>query len=312
MGKRKKGNPLNGWLILDKPLGLTSTQALGKARRILDAQKAGHAGTLDPLATGILPLAFGEATKTIPFVQDAEKVYRFRVKWGEATNTDDTEGEVIETSDHRPSKEDILNLLPSYTGIIQQIPPQFSAIKVDGQRAYALARKGEDVEIQSRKVTIYTLDLIEINEDSAVFECECAKGTYVRSLARDMGQDLGCFGHITELRRLAVGFFDESEAISLDELQKMVHDAPPEEALLPVEAPLDDIPALYLTESEANRLRHGQSVVLFSKDGQNRLNAAGLDPHSDNGTVLARTEAKPVALVELNGVEVKPVRVLNV
>ena len=313
MGRRKKGDPISGWLILDKDIGMTSTQALGKARRILNAQKAGHAGTLDPLATGILPLAFGEATKTVPYMQDATKVYTFTIAWGAATNTDDLEGEVIETSDIRPDKNSILEALKSYEGVIDQIPPKFSAIKIDGQRAYALARKGEDVKIEPRKVTIYDLSLIEHDTDTATFECECSKGTYIRSLARDIGQDLGCFGHISMLKRLSVGVFCEKDAISLDELQKIVHSASPTEALLPVEASLDDIPALFLNDDEASRLRNGQSVVLFSKDGQNRMHAAGLDSKVEKNTViLTRNDDKPIALAEVTGAEVKPIRVLNV
>ena len=313
MGRRKKGDPINGWLILDKPLEMSSTQALAKARYILNARKAGHAGTLDPMATGVLPLAFGEATKTVAFMQDASKTYRFTVTWGVQTNTDDTEGEAIETSDLRPSEDDIIDLLQNYQGVISQTPPQFSAIKIDGQRAYAMARKGEDVKIASREVTIYDLELTEYSDDYAIFECECSKGTYVRSLARDMGRDLGCFGHISELRRIAVGVFDENDAISLDELSEMMHSAPEHEVLLPVEAPLDDIPALFMTDDEALRLRSGQSVVLFSKDGQNRMNAAGLDATKEKETiVLTLSDHKPICLAEVTGAEIKPKRVLNI
>lgn len=313
MGRsRKKGNPVNGWLVLDKPLGLSSTQALSKARYLLNARKAGHAGTLDPLATGVLPLAFGEATKTVPYCQDAAKTYEFTVKWGAATNTDDSEGEIIERSATRPSKEDVLAVMQNYIGQIAQVPPQFSAIKIDGQRAYALARKGEDVEIAARDITVYRLDLLSFSAEQAEFECYCSKGTYIRSLARDIGRELGCLGHIIQLRRTAVGQFDEKSAISLDELEKMVQSAPIEDVLLPVEAPLDDIPALVLTDSEATRLKNGQSVALFSKDGQTRMQQAGLDPKSANSTILVRTHRKPIALANIKGVEVSPVRVLNV
>lgn len=313
MGRtRKKGNPVNGWLVLDKPEGISSTQALGKARHLLNARKAGHAGTLDPLATGILPLAFGEATKTVPYCQDAEKTYQFTVKWGASTNTDDSEGEITKTSDARPTKEQLLAVMQNYTGQIEQVPPQFSAIKIDGQRAYALARKGEDVEIDARKVIVYQLDLLSFSEGEARFECQCSKGTYIRSLARDMGDDLGCFGHIIQLRRTAVGSFDEKSAISLDKLQEMIETAPVEDVLLPVEAPLDDIPALILTDSEAMRLKNGQSVALFSKDGQSRLQNAGLDPKTADSTILVRTHRKPIALAHVKGVEVSPIRILNI
>lgn len=310
---KNKGTPLNGWLILDKPEGLTSTQALGKARRILDARKVGHAGTLDPLATGVLPLAFGEATKTVPYMQDASKTYEFTVTWGAETNTDDCEGEITQTSDTRPKESDILQALSSFQGEIEQTPPQYSAIKIDGQRAYKLARAGEDVDIPPRKVFVYDLQVISLSMEEVTFTCTCSKGTYIRSIARDLGRKLECLGHISQLRRTAVGIFDENAAISLDELQEIVHSATPTEALLPVEAPLDDIPALFLTEPEASRLRHGQSIVLFSKDAQNRMNAAGLDAKREKNTVvLVRTDHKPVGLAEISGAEVKPVRILNV
>tara|TARA_B100000686_G_C16768674_1_gene963547 strand:+ start:718 stop:1653 length:936 start_codon:yes stop_codon:yes gene_type:complete len=309
---RKKGLPINGWLILDKPLEMSSTQALSKARYILNARKAGHAGTLDPAATGVLPLAFGEATKTVSYFQAATKTYRFTARWGAATNTDDAEGEFIQTSDSRPSEEQVQEAARTLTGEISQVPPQYSAIKVKGERAYALARKGEDVKLSARKVFVLDLRLLSHTGEESEFECHCSKGTYIRSLARDMGESMGCFGHVTALRRTAVGQFTENDAFSLDELEKIVQSAPTENVLLPVEAPLDDIPALYITDNEASRLKNGQSVVLFSKDGQRRMKDAGLDPKSANDTVLARTYKKPIALVDIKGVEMKPVRVLNV
>ncbi|HCS22993.1 MAG TPA: tRNA pseudouridine(55) synthase TruB, partial [Rhodospirillaceae bacterium] len=249
MARNKKGVPVHGWLNLDKPLGLTSTQAIGRVRRLTNAQKLGHAGTLDPLATGILPIALGEATKTIPYAQDADKVYRFTVQWGAATNTDDKEGEVIATSDKRPARADIEALLPRFTGDILQTPPQFSAIKLDGERAYDLARAGQAVDIKPRPVTVFSLEITEATENEAVFEMECSKGTYVRAVARDMGQLLGCYGHVTALRRLAVGGFTEENAISLDVFEKMVQSAPADQVLLPVETVLDDIPALAMTDA---------------------------------------------------------------
>jgi tRNA pseudouridine55 synthase len=309
MGRNKKGNPISGWLNLDKPLGMTSTQAIGKVRRILSAQKVGHAGTLDPLATGILPIAFGEATKTIPFAQDADKVYRFTIKWGTATTTDDAEGEAIQTSDKRPAEADITALLPRFTGDIEQIPPQFSAIKVDGERAYDLAREGQKLDLQARAVTVYSFHAVNINKDEAVFELNCSKGTYVRSIARDMGQILGCFGHVTELRRLAVGNFTEETAISLDALEKLVQSAPPDQVLLPVETVLDDIPALAMTAEEVSRIRQGQTIRFLSRQDIDRFAVAGIDEMTD--LVLAIGLNKPVALLEKQGIELHPVKVFN-
>lgn len=309
MARNKKGNPISGWLNLDKPLGMTSTQAIGKVRRILSAQKVGHAGTLDPLATGVLPIAFGEATKTIPFAQDADKVYRFTVKWGTATTTDDAEGEAIQTSDKRPAEAEIMALLPRFTGNIEQIPPQFSAIKVDGERAYDLAREGQKLDLQARAVTVYSFHAVNINKDEAVFELNCSKGTYVRSIARDMGQILGCFGHVTALRRLAVGNFTEETAISLDDLEKLVQSSPPDQVLLPVETVLDDIPALAMTAEEVSRIRQGQTIRFLSRQDIDRFAVAGIDEMTD--LVLAIGLNKPVALLEKQGIELHPVKVFN-
>ncbi|MBO6509850.1 MAG: tRNA pseudouridine(55) synthase TruB, partial [Roseibium sp.] len=208
--KRKK-NTINGWLVLDKPYGITSNEALGKIKRIFSPQKVGHAGTLDPRASGLLPVAFGEATKTVPFVMDGRKVYRFEVTWGAETSTDDTEGEVVATSDIRPQHDKIRAVLGEFVGTIMQVPPKFSAIKVGGERAYNLARDGEEVELEARPIDVHRLDLVDCpDQDRAVFEAECGKGTYVRALARDLGQRLGTRGHVTELRRLLVGPFGEA------------------------------------------------------------------------------------------------------
>lgn len=309
MARKKKGTPVHGWVILDKPLGMTSTQAIGRIRRLTDAQKLGHAGTLDPLATGILPIALGEATKTIPFVQDSDKVYRFTVKWGEATTTDDREGDVIQRSDKRPTPAEIEAVMPQFSGEVEQVPPQFSAIKIDGQRAYDLARKGEEVEMKSRVVTIYGLTLLGTTADSAEFELACSKGTYVRSIARDMGQILGCFGHVSVLRRLAVGHFTEETAISLDEFEKMVQNSAPDQVLLPVETALDDIPALAMTAAEITRIRQGQTVRFLSRPDFDRLAAAGID-EQDN-LILATGDNQPVALLERDGAALYPVKVFN-
>ncbi|RWF64603.1 MAG: tRNA pseudouridine(55) synthase TruB, partial [Mesorhizobium sp.] len=216
---KKKGRPISGWLVLDKPVGMGSTEAVSKIKWLFQAEKAGHAGTLDPLASGMLPIAFGEATKTVPYVQDGAKVYRFTVAWGEERSTDDLEGPVTKSSDQRPAEADVLLLMPKYTGVIMQTPPQFSAIKIAGERAYDLARDGATVDIPAREVEIGRLDLIEHNADRTIFEVECGKGTYVRSLARDMGRDLGCFGHIAELRRIEVEPFTQEDFVTIAELE---------------------------------------------------------------------------------------------
>jgi len=309
MARNKKGVPVHGWLNLDKPIGMTSTQALGRVRRILNAQKLGHAGTLDPLATGILPIALGEATKTIPYAQDADKVYRFTVQWGEARDTDDCEGDVTETSPNRPARAEIEALIPQFIGDIEQTPPRFSAIKIDGQRAYDLARAGEAVEIKSRTVSVYTLNLIDTTDETAVFELECGKGTYVRSIARDMGQILGCFGHVSALRRLAVGGFTEEDAISLDVFEKMMQSATPDQVLHPVETVLDDIPALAMTDAEISRIRQGQTLKFISRPDYDRLTVAGVDDMTD--LVLAVGDNKPLALLQKNGIELHPIKVFN-
>jgi tRNA pseudouridine55 synthase len=309
MARNKKGIALHGWLNLDKPQGMTSTQAIGRVRRILNAQKLGHAGTLDPLATGILPIALGEATKTIPYAQDRDKVYSFTVKWGEATNTDDSEGTVIATSPARPAQAAIEALLPRFTGDIEQTPPQFSAIKIDGERAYDLARAGHAIEMKSRIVSVYSLVLTGTGTDSADFELECGKGTYVRSIARDMGQLLGCFGHVIALRRLAVGNFTEEDSISLDVFEKMMQSADPDQVLMPVETALDDIPALAMTASEISRIRQGQTLKFLSRPDHDRLAVALIDETTD--IILAIGDNKPVALLHKKGIELHPVKVFN-
>lgn len=213
--RKPKGRAVSGWLILDKPVDFGSTEAVSKIKWLFNAQKAGHAGTLDPLASGMLPIALGDATKTVPYVMDGRKIYEFTVTWGEERSTDDLEGEVTVSSDQRPQEQAIRDLLPKYTGVIQQIPPQFSAIKIAGERAYDLARDGETVEIPSREVEIFRLTLVGITDDTAHFEVECGKGTYVRALARDFGRELGCYGHISELRRTFVAPFAEDKMVRL-------------------------------------------------------------------------------------------------
>jgi tRNA pseudouridine55 synthase len=310
MARKRKGDKIDGWINLDKPLGLTSTQAMAKVRWLMKAQKAGHAGTLDPLASGILPIALGEATKTISYIQDGLKTYSFTVQWGEQRDTDDGEGKIIATSDVRPSKEQIESILKNYTGAIMQTPPKFSAIKIDGARAYDLARDGEEVELKEREVFIESLALLTTSTDTADFRMVCGKGTYVRSLARDMGRELRCLGYITALKREKVGPFTLESSISLDKLAGLDDIARLNEAvLLPLETALDDIPALAVREDEAARLRSGQVLAFISRPDFERLGRAGLDGTLRSALVTCNN--KPVALVEAEGPEVRPVRILN-
>jgi len=258
MARRRKGRAVHGWIVLDKPVGVTSTNAVARVKRMFQAAKAGHAGTLDPLASGILPIALGEATKTVPFVVDGLKSYRFTVRWGEETETDDNEGEVTQRSDLRPSLSDIERLLPDFTGEIEQVPPRYSAIKVEGARAYDLARGGDEFQLAARLVQVNHLVILELpDKDHAIFEAECGKGTYVRSLARDLGRALGCYGHVSELCRTRVGPFKKDATISLDKLEELSHSAAGQEGLdavlEPVETALDDIPALAISGSKARR-----------------------------------------------------------
>jgi len=299
---KKRGRPVHGWVIVDKPLGLTSTQCLAKVRRLTDAAKAGHGGTLDPLATGILPIALGEATKTVNWVMTAGKTYRFTVRWGEATETDDTEGAVTQRSDIRPDRAAIEAMLPSFTGEILQRPPAYSAIKVDGQRSYDLARKGELLDLAARPIRIDALRLIDIPDpDHAVFEVDCGKGAYVRALGRDLALSLGTYGHITALRRTRVGRYGEKTAFSLDSLEELCQKDAAHAYLLPIETALDDIPALVLTGPQADRLRHGQPIRIATT-------APGLPPE---GELLVMADGKPVGLAERFADEVRPLRLFN-
>jgi tRNA pseudouridine55 synthase len=305
MARKRKGDPVHGWIVLDKPSGITSTQAVARVKRAFNAQKAGHAGTLDPLASGLLPIALGEATKVASFAMDGVKVYRFTVRWGAATDTDDSEGTVAETSDARPDGADIAALLPGYTGVISQTPPQFSAIKIAGERAYDLARQGENVALEARDVEIARLELVATcDEDHAEFEAECSKGTYVRSLARDFGRDLGCLGHISELRRTRVGPFGEDDMISLEKLEGLSHIAagsePMKDFLRPVETALDDIPALAISRAEATRMRQGQPVIMRGRDAPILC-----------GTVYVSSHGNPVALAEAKQGALHPKRVFT-
>jgi tRNA pseudouridine55 synthase len=314
MARRKKGNPVHGWLILDKPLEMTSTTAVAVVKRLFDAQKAGHAGTLDPLATGILPIALGEATKTVSYAVDGEKAYRFTVRWGAQTTTDDTEGPVTASSDKRPTLADIEARLPEFSGEIMQTPPQFSAIKVDGNRAYDLARDGETVALEPRAVVIDRLTVVDMpNDDTTVFEAECGKGTYVRAIARDLGVALGCYGHVIALRRTRVGPFTEEDAVTLDEIQAVMNPKvaegeplPPipephaSGLMLPVEAALTDIAEISVSPSDAATLGRGQPVLI-----------RGRDAPIHTGAAYAICKGQIVAIGEIEKGALQPTRVFN-
>ena len=303
--RKPQGRPISGWLILDKPVDFGSTEAVGKIKWLFNAQKAGHAGTLDPLASGMLPIALGDATKTVPYVMDGRKIYEFTVTWGEERSTDDLEGEVTQSSDKRPDEADIKALLPNYTGTISQIPPQFSAIKISGERAYDLARDGETVEIPSREVEVHRLTLLNCEADKAHFEVECGKGTYVRSLARDFGRDLGCYGHISSLRRTFVAPFAEDMMVPLSELVALEAIEDRDERLAALDAFLVDtaealsaLPQLRITDDQAHRLRMGNPIILRGRD------APVAEPEA-----VALAGGKLIAIGEIAGGEFHPRRV---
>jgi tRNA pseudouridine55 synthase len=298
--RKREKRDVNGWLILDKPIGMTSTHAVSVAKRLYSAKRAGHAGTLDPLASGLLPIALGEATKTVPFVMDGRKIYQFTVRWGEERDTDDAEGRVDATSAARPSADDICALLPRFSGTIAQVPPRFSAIKIDGERAYDLARDGEVVELEARPVEIHRLSLIDIPDpDHAVLSAECGKGTYVRALARDMGRILGCFGHVSALRRTGVGPFREQDGVSLDRLEAA--DAATLAGLLqPVAAGVQGLPTFSVSRADAARLARGQAVLL-----------RGRDAPIVEGSVAIFTQGDLIALAEAAEGELRPRRIFN-
>lgn len=267
MARRKKGRDISGWLVIDKPAGPTSTAVVNKVRWALDARKAGHAGTLDPEATGVLAVALGEATKTVPFITDALKAYEFTVRFGAATNTDDAEGEVIATSDARPAADDIRAALKGFTGDIMQVPPQFSAVKIDGERAYHLAREGEELELAARPLWVDELVLISRPDaDHAVLRMVCGKGGYVRALARDLGEALGCLGHVTQLRRVWSGPFDAEDGITMETLECLARSPELDTHLLPLEAGLADLPELPCTAEGAARLRNGNPGMVLASD----------------------------------------------
>jgi len=307
MARRRQGRPIHGWLIIDKPAGMSSAHVVAKVRRLTGAAKAGHGGTLDPLATGVLPIALGEATKTVSYVMDGAKEYRFTLRFGEARATDDAEGPVTATSPVRPSDAEIRAVLPRFVGMIEQVPPAFSALKVDGVRAYELARAEETVELEPRLVRIERLELVaRPDSDHAEFLVRSGKGAYMRSLARDLARALGTVGHVSALRRTAVGPFTEAQAISLETLETLGHSLAASGHLLAVETALDDIPALALTETEARRLRSGQAVGLLRRMDLERV------AHLESGAVVcAMAAGKPVALARFEAGDLRPVRVLN-
>lgn len=346
MARKKKGIPIHGWINFNKPVGMTSTQAVGKIRYALKAQKVGHGGTLDPLASGVLPIALGEATKTVNHIQDAMKIYEFTVTWGEQRTTDDAEGDVLHSSDSRPKYQEIEDILSQFIGDIQQLPPQFSAIKVDGERAYDIARDGEHADIKPRHTFIEDLSIlpqaggpatadntdIEVLDlpprppagghgDEAMsqtsFICVCGKGTYIRSLARDMGEILGCYGYISALKRTKVGVMDVNNAISLDIFEQMIDNPSQEKDLdsfiLPLQTVLDDIPVLALKDQEVSLLKNGNAISFLSKPDLARLEAIGIDWKSDDSTTaLVTYDDTALAMVDVYGAKIQPIRVFNI
>lgn len=311
MGRRKKGNPVHGWVILDKPLGLTSTQAVAAVRRIFDAQKAGHAGTLDPMATGILAIALGEATKTVPYAMDADKTYRFTATWGESRDSDDAEGKVTGTSDRRPTKDEIEALLPRFTGVLNQTPPAYSAIKVAGERAYDLARDGQEVVLEPRQVEVFEARLLDAQKDQAEFEILCGKGTYVRSWVRDIALALGTLGYVSALRRTRLGGWDEKDAVGLDTLTPFMHSPAAFGYLKPLATALDGIPALAVSGPDTVRIRSGNPILIRANLFARMKDGFGDGELSGQTVYLKDEEGSPVALAEIAEGELRPFRVFN-
>ncbi|MBL4667453.1 MAG: tRNA pseudouridine(55) synthase TruB [Sneathiella sp.] len=298
MARKRRGIPIHGWLNIDKPAGMTSSAVVGAVKRITNAQKAGHAGTLDPFATGVLPIALGEATKTVPYIVANVKEYGFTARWGEARNTDDIEGKITETSPIRPSEQEILQAIPKFTGLIRQTPPKFSAIKIDGKRAYTLAREGVQFSMPEREITIYSLALENLEDlDHTRFHVSCSKGTYIRTLAKDLALELGSVAHLSQLRRTKVGPFLEKSAISLDMLEKLWQCPAEFEDLLPLTTALDDIPAVAISETQADRVRHGNDVAV---------------PNTADSIVCAMNGDIPVSIARVENGILYPVRVFNI
>ncbi|OCX66724.1 tRNA pseudouridine(55) synthase TruB [Thioclava sp. SK-1] len=297
---RKKGRDISGWLIVDKPADMTSTSVVNKVRWAFGAKKAGHAGTLDPAATGVLAIALGEATKTVPYITDALKCYRFQVRLGAATNTDDAEGEVIETADARPSDDDIRAALGAFTGDIMQVPPQFSAVKVDGERAYKLARAGEEMELAARELWVDSLEMIaRPDADTVELEMVCGKGGYVRSIARDLGQTLGCLGHVLWLRRTWSGPFEAEDGLTMAQVEELAKTPELDAKLLPLELGLEDLPELKCTPEGAVRLKNGNPGMVLASDVE----------YGDEAWVSY--QGQPIAVGIYKSGEVHPSRVFN-
>jgi len=300
MGRTRKGRDISGWLVIDKPAGLTSTAVVNKVRWAIQAKKAGHAGTLDPEATGVLAVALGEATKTVPYITDALKAYRFTVRLGQATNTDDTEGEVISTSDQRPTDAQIKKALGSFVGDIMQVPPKFSAVKIDGQRAYKLARDGENVEIAARPLWVEELVMTDRDDDDHVtLEMICGKGGYVRSIARDLGQSLGCFGHVRDLRRIWSGPFDAADGLTLEQIDHMAHSPDLDAHVRPISDGLVDLPEVRATAEGAARMRNGNPGMVLTSDVE----------YGDE--CWASLDGAPIAVGRYKSGELHPARVFN-
>jgi len=300
MARRKTGRDVHGWLVVDKPAGITSNAVVNKVRWAFGAKKAGHAGTLDPEATGVLAVALGEATKTVPYITDAFKAYRFTVKLGEATNTDDAEGEVIATSDLRPDDAEIVAALEGFTGEIMQVPPKFSAVKIDGERAYKLARDDEDFEIAARPLWVDSLEMVaRPDADHVTLEMVCGKGGYVRAIARDLGEALGCHGHVVELRRTWSGPFEAEDGVSMDLVEELAKTPDLDDYLRPLEDGLEDLPELKATAEGANRLRHGNPGMVIASDVE----------YGDEA--WASFEGKAVAVGIYKAGELHPSRVFN-
>ena len=302
---KKRGTPVHGWVVFDKPLNMTSTQAVGKIRWLFDAEKAGHGGTLDPLATGLLPIALGEATKTVQWAMEGRKTYQFRIQWGAETETDDLEGAITQQSNLRPSKYSIESILNQFIGEVSQVPPIYSALKIDGERAYDLARAGEKPEMAPRQVVIEELRVLEAsNADYADFETVCGKGTYIRALARDMGRALRCLGHLSLLRRTQVGPFLEKDMISLEMLEKLSHTSASDNALKGVlrsiVTVLDGIPALAVMDQDAAKLRQGQQVLLRGANAPINCEA-----------VLVNHDGRPLGICEISQGSLKTKRLFN-
>ena len=300
MGRTRKGRDISGWLVIDKPAGLTSTAVVNKVRWAMQAKKAGHAGTLDPEATGVLAVALGEATKTVPYITDALKAYRFTVRLGQATNTDDTDGEVISTSDQRPTDAQIKQALGSFVGDIMQVPPKFSAVKIDGQRAYKLARDGENVEIAARPLWVEELVMTDRDDDDHVtLEMICGKGGYVRSIARDLGQSLGCFGHVRDLRRIWSGPFDAADGLTLEQIDHMAHSPDLDAHVRPISDGLVDLPEVRATAEGAARMRNGNPGMVLTSDVE----------YGDE--CWASLDGAPIAVGRYKSGELHPARVFN-